>query len=213
MHSIRRKVYVAFLALLFVVSFTLPQQKTNAAAFDDLLEDNPYRTAIEYLKEEGVIKGYANGDFKPDTTINRAELARIVNATLFPDYSPKTKNCFKDVNENQLHSKDVCTLKEKGLISGYSDGNFKPEQNINMAEVSKIISLAFLANKVATQSKGAPWHKNFIEALGSSNAIPVSVDTVEHKVTRGEVTEMIWRLKAKKEDKPSKSFEALTTAV
>src|SRR5690606_5789337 len=51
---------------------------TKAASFSDVGESNNFYPAVEYLKGKGVIKGYEDGTFKPEQTINRAEALKIL---------------------------------------------------------------------------------------------------------------------------------------
>ena len=47
---------------------------------------------------------------------------------------------FTDVKENAWYYKDVKSLHDKGIINGYSDGTFRPNENVTRAEVSKMIN-------------------------------------------------------------------------
>ncbi|HLG25316.1 MAG TPA: S-layer homology domain-containing protein, partial [Candidatus Gracilibacteria bacterium] len=91
------------------------------------------------------------------------------------------------------------------IISGYPDGTFKPAQNINFAEASKIVVNAFGYETV----DDAVWYRPYVEKLAELNAIPESIDGFDHKVTRGEMVEMIYRLREKLTDKPSQTYAEL----
>ncbi|MBI2463650.1 beta-propeller domain-containing protein [Candidatus Peregrinibacteria bacterium] len=181
---------------------TITQEGT---VFNDVVKEHPYVDAVSYLRAQGVIQGYADGTFMPDQTINRAEFLKIVMGTLDP--KAQGENCFSDVKE-EWFAKYVCSAKAKGIISGYEDGSFKPDRNIFFVEASKIVSKAFA---LSTSAGSGQWYTPFVKALEKKKAIPVSIDYMEKSVTRSEMAEMVYRLKAGKVTKASKSFAALSS--
>lgn len=48
-------------------------------------------------------------------------------------------NFFKDVKENEWYGQAVKKLNEKGILKGYSDNTFRPDNNVNRAELAVII--------------------------------------------------------------------------
>ncbi|MEK7545181.1 MAG: beta-propeller domain-containing protein [Patescibacteria group bacterium] len=180
-----------------------------APAFSDLSEKQPNRVAVEYLKNQKIIQGYPDGTFKPDFTINRAEFTKIVIGAVVAN--PVGANCFSDVKD-EWFAKYICTAKEKGIIEGYPDGTFKPAQNINFAEGSKVLIKAFNLPQTA-ETKTDVWFKAYVETLQKQKAIPVSIDYAEKKLTRGEMSEMAWRLKENIQTKPTKTFDQLTSSL
>jgi hypothetical protein len=88
--------------------------------------------------------------------------------------------------------------KKNNIIGGYPDGSFKPVQSINFAEASKIVTNSY-GLSVGT---GEPWFTPFISKLSTLNAVPVSITLLDTEieralkdVTRGEMAEIIFRLK------------------
>lgn len=217
--------FIAIIILMVNASFLTSNKSITASAegetsaetskqpFDDVATSHPNQEAVAYLKTEGVVQGYDDGTFLPDYTINRAEFLKIVIAATVKE--SKGEKCFKDV-KNEWYAKYICTAKEKGIVEGYSDGFFRPGQNINFAEGSKMIVKAFglkesgAQNKQKQMEKNDIWFKKFVETLQGEKAIPVSIDYAEKKLTRGEMSEITWRLKADIETKPTKTFGSLT---
>ncbi len=194
---------------LFMPSSAFAASPSAEMPFDDVIKENTSFQAIEYLKQQGIIKGYDDKTFKPDNTINRAEFLKIVVGSIMKD--PQGKDCFVDVKD-EWFAKYVCAAKEKKIIEGYSDGTFKPGQNINFAEASKIVAKSF-ALKEGENSKNDPWFRKYVQPLEEKMAIPVSIDYPEKKMTRSEMAEMAWRLKLNIASKPSKKFNDLIAAV
>lgn len=179
---------------------------TNAETtgpFSDVSASYINEDAITYLKDQKVIQGYPDGQFKPASEINRAEFLKIITASLYPD--AQGKNCFPDVKE-EWFAAYICTAKEKGLISGYPDGTFKPAETINFSEASKIVANAYNLKAV---NASATWFAPYVTALEQKQSIPLSVEFFDEKVTRDTMAEMVYRLKAGVKDKPTRTYEEI----
>lgn len=185
-----------------VIALTLGQIPSVFAQFSDVKQSSEFSTAINALKEAGVLEGYSDGTFKEGNEINRAELLKIVLEAQYDSGDIVGSNCFSDVT-NQWYAKYVCFAKEKGVVSGYEDGTFRPERNINFAELSKILSLAY---NIEPETDASVWFRGYIEALESSNAIPTTINNFDKKVSRGEMAEMMWRIDADVTTKPSTTY-------
>ena len=185
-------------------SFLAPLPAVAQSAFRDTAS-SPYAQAIAELRAQGAIEGYGDGSFKPTATINRAEFLKIVLAARDGGESPRsTDGCFPDVPKSAWFAPWVCAALEEGIIDGYPDGTFRPEREIAFVESAKILANAFGQD---VQGDGEAWYEPYAQALDTSRAIPTTVDSLEARVERGEMAEMLWRLTAKRTDRPSKSLE------
>lgn len=54
-----------------------------------------------------------------------------------------TAASFPDVSENHINYEAIEYLKEKGVVNGYPDGTFGPDNPVNRAEAMKMMTLAF----------------------------------------------------------------------
>ena len=107
--------------------------------YTDVPADKWYNNAVSTLSNMGVISGYADGAFKPDAPISRAEFAKI--AVSFSNVADLSyRGYFADVKESDWFSGFVAAAKDAGLIEGYNDGTFKPEKAITRAEVCTIVN-------------------------------------------------------------------------
>ena len=198
-----------FKVFLITSIFWIPTTSFSAEtlAFPDLNYDDPSFTAISELKDFGVIGGYEDGEFKSLNKINRAEFLKIVIEAIAEDDQIKGENCFSDV-KTEWFAKYVCYAYAKKIVAGYSDGFFRPEANINFAEASKVVAKAFNIAKEA--NKNELWYKNFVESIAEKNAIPTSISDLDKDIYRGEMAEVIWRLKENKIDLASLKYEELS---
>jgi len=88
-----------------------------------------------------VISGYDKDSFKPDQDITRAEFTAIVVRALGLRNSD-TAISFADVNTNAWYYETVRLGYEYGLINGYEDGTFRPEDKITREEAMTIMGRA-----------------------------------------------------------------------
>lgn len=189
-------------AALCILTFTATAfSPISVRAFGDVRQGvTPYSTAIQTLKDKGIVEGYEDGTFKPTAYINRAEFLKIVLESRGKD--TEGSDCFPDVS-SQWFASYICTAQEEGIVNGYPDGFFKPERSISFAEAAKILSLAYEQD---IDENSPDWYEPFVRALENSNAIPLSVENLEQTINRGEMAEMMWRLIEEKTDQPSKGY-------
>ncbi|KKP37929.1 MAG: S-layer protein [Candidatus Peregrinibacteria bacterium GW2011_GWF2_33_10] len=185
--------------------------------FTDVNSSYEYCESVQYVKDEGIVSGYPDGTYKPTNTINRAEFTKIVMGAVTTEEERAqclTDNTQKDFSDTSRYGNVawvagyVCVAKAKGIISGYKDGTFQPNRQIALSEAAKITSLAFeLIDVPATPSE--PWYKYYIDALATKNAIPLSFDTFDQAVERGEMAEMVERLHMPDPSKDSETYSSL----
>lgn len=104
--------------------------------FKDLSNTRWSATAISYMNELGLIKGYPDGNFKPEKSITRAEFAAM--ATRFANLFGGGLQGFVDVPYTHWANDVIAKAASAGWVSGYPDGTFKPENKITRAEVVSI---------------------------------------------------------------------------
>lgn len=94
------------------------------------------------LSKIGLVNGYENGQFKPDSRVTRAEASAIV-ARLLEGVGGleivSFENDYIDLSESHWAYEKIIALKNNGVLNGYEDGSFKPENSIKRAEIAKII--------------------------------------------------------------------------
>lgn len=197
-------------AILLGLLATLPLTNVSAStesdtSFSDLSSDDPSLEAIEWMAEEDIVGGYPDGTFQSTNPINRAEFMKIVVESIIDN--PTGSNCFPDVGE-EWFAKYVCYAKEIGLISGYPDGTFKPANEINFAEASKVITKALEIEGI-TLEENDPWYREYVEPLSDLSAIPLSISDLDKSIARGEMAEVIWRVEEERDDLESLTYEEL----
>ncbi len=119
-------------------------------------------TAISWMHEQEIVAGYADGSFRPNRSISRAELASyLFRFAGDADYTAPAKAAFRDVPTTAARYRDISWLVENEMVSGYADGAFRPGRAVQRGETAKYLyGLETYLNgqpkPPATQPKPAP---------------------------------------------------------
>jgi 5'-nucleotidase/2',3'-cyclic-nucleotide 2'-phosphodiesterase/3'-nucleotidase/5'-nucleotidase len=107
--------------------------------FKDVSVANPFYAYIETAYAHGIVSGYADGTFRPDRSVTRGEVARV--ALLSSGLAPvnPAKGSFSDVATSNPNYRYIEAAKANGLLSGYSDGTFRPDSRATRGEIAKIV--------------------------------------------------------------------------
>jgi len=200
--------------LLTQAAYAMEPMKT----FNDVPSGSEYYDAISYLQTEGIVDGYPDGSFKPYQTINRAEFTKIIvgasgyNPSQDPSgydiYSLSGLN-FSDLEDGAWYNPYLREAKKLGFIDGYPDGTFKPATEINFAESSKIIVTSTGGDFAGAGYPPEDWYHKYVNVLENGDAIPTTINSFDQKITRGEMSEMLYRLKKGVTGKPSATYDEL----
>ena len=98
---------------------------------------------LELDKHDAYICGYPDGTVKPERQITRAEVATIFYRLLQDEARENVwsrTNSYSDVASGVWYNSAVSTLTNAGILTGYEDGTFRPNQNITRGEAMKIIN-------------------------------------------------------------------------
>ncbi len=94
---------------------------------------------IEYMADKEIVYGYPDGEFKPSRNLSRAEFAALIFRFTGIEKA-NIKNQFTDLEETHWAYNEILALTNSGLIEGYPDKTYKPENNITRAEVMTVIN-------------------------------------------------------------------------
>jgi len=98
-----------------------PLVMEDKQVFADINISNNHYDAIKYLKDENIIGGYADGTFKPNNTVNRAEALKMLMLAFNVDVGgPFTLN-FSDTDKSAWYAPTIATGVARGIVAGYSD--------------------------------------------------------------------------------------------
>jgi len=108
--------------------------------FTDIPADSPFCKVLALLHFRGIFEGYPDGTFRPYQPINRAETVKVVMLALGKNILPDngTNLGFWDVQRGAWYMPYLRTAKNLGVIHGYPDGSFRPNNYVNRVELLKI---------------------------------------------------------------------------
>ncbi|HEY1599247.1 MAG TPA: S-layer homology domain-containing protein, partial [Pirellulales bacterium] len=175
-------------------SVTSAASTTSASMphFADVASSDPYAAAIEWAQSHGIIQGYPDDTFRPDAIVNRAEFLKIVlTAAGAVDASSSGTSGFKDVDGMAWYAPFVAIGKSKGIIQGYSDGTFKPDQAVNFAEGLK---MAYEALGVNTANVSGAWYAPYLQDATINDVLFSSDVNLSMPMSRKDVVWIAWKL-------------------
>lgn len=189
-------------------AFQIERGVGEAGPFKDVPTTHRYSAAIEYIRIFGLVDGNPDGTFTPDAFLNRAGLTKIITLATADDELADlcTSHYFYDVPQDAWYDRYLCTGRERGIISGYPDGAFRPADWVNFAEAAKIIVNGY---GLSIRQTGT-WYEGYVRALEDKGAIPQSIKKFDQLITRGEMAEMMYRLTAGITGLPTATYEDLT---
>ena len=110
---------------------------TKAAPFRDLEKGryNWYFSTSSEAYFKGLMSGTGNGLFEPDTNMTRGMVANVLYRM---SGSPKVtfKKKFIDVNSGLWYSNAITWCSNNGVVNGYSNGKFGPDDNITREQMA-----------------------------------------------------------------------------
>ena len=124
--------------------------------FTDLANGHFAFDAIKTLSTQNVINGFDDGSFRPESSVTRGQAAAIINRVL--KHTPSSTKSFKDVSASHTFAKDIAAMKELGIINGYSNGNYGPNDTMTRAEMAVIVKRAFELETPIIASSGVVYH-------------------------------------------------------
>ena len=215
--------------------FSVPDENTlYCLVGDEMVEDFVFTNTYKKPGEKGetiksgpqlnrddhvaYIMGYPDGTVQPKGEITRAEACTIFFRLLTEssrDYYFSKTNDYTDVNAGDWFNNAISTLSNAGIVTGYNDGTFRPNQPITRGEMAKIIANFANLNK-GTKSftdLSGHWSKTYVELAAGNGWIagyPDGSFRPDQKITRAETVTMINRVL---ERVPAKELRLLSRSI
>ncbi|CAM3133298.1 S8 family serine peptidase [Filibacter tadaridae] len=119
--------------------------------FKDVNNRQSFSEALGFMSNKNQIKGFNDDTFRPYSDITRAEAAALIGRALNFSAAP-TKTIFKDVPTSSFASGYIQAAVDAKIISGFSDGTFRPGAYVTRAEMAILISKTFKLEATQTKS-------------------------------------------------------------
>lgn len=106
--------------------------------FDDVSENEWYYNPIKSAYDNGLMTGVSDTEFAPNTDITRGMFITVLHR-IDGETKSDVDYTFSDVNENDYFANAVAWGSENDIISGYSDTEFAPNDNITREQMAAIL--------------------------------------------------------------------------
>lgn len=136
--NIAREEVAAMLTRVLGYELATPEE----APFPDVPVTKWSAANVAAAKAHGIILGYDNGNFGPNDAMTRAELATVLVRIARAEDREYTAEArvFTDVAEKAWYAEYVKDAARYGLVTGYTDGTFRPEATVARSEAVTMIN-------------------------------------------------------------------------
>ena len=135
----------------FALVFSAFALSASAAGFKDLKQSHRFYDEMRFLEAQGIINGYPDNTFRPDDRVTRGAAAIMIGRTLGLNGKQRATK-FPDVGRNQAASGYIASAVEKGIIQGYGDGTYRPNETVTRGQMAIFLSRAFKLKEEASTS-------------------------------------------------------------
>jgi len=146
------------MALVMVMSLTVIGASAKDFTDDDTIT---YDEAIDVISTLGVVDGYNDGSFQPNTELNRGQAAKIIcNLILGPAAASNltaTVAPFPDVPASHHFAGYISYCAQENIISGYNDGYFRPGNSLSGYAFMKMLLGALGYDQNNEDMVGSNW--------------------------------------------------------
>ena len=127
-----------------------------AASFPDVSSSADYAEAVEYVSDIGLMVGDDQGNFNPNKTVTRAEMATIICRMLGETENLPKSDKFSDVPTSHWANPYVAKAAELGIVNGYGNGKFGPSDTVTYEQMLAMIIRALGGEELAKENGGYP---------------------------------------------------------
>lgn len=165
-----------------------------AQSYSDVKEDDNYYEAIEMLSKLNILTGDDKDgdgvmDFRPNDTITRAEVAAVICRVQDLNNLSQTTTPFTDVPSSHWASGYVAQAAGQGIINGYGDGNFGPEDDVTYEQAVKMFVETLGYTPFVNANGGYPTgHLTAAQRYGVVDGVVGA--SVGAKATRGQIAQI-----------------------
>lgn len=115
---------------------------TRRVPWTDVPAGNWADDPIQFLVDQGVVSGYADGSFHPNDNVTRAQFAKMLVLGMGWQVQTPASPTFGDVPVSYWAYGFIETAAAHGVISGYADGTFHPAATVTRGQVAKMVFTA-----------------------------------------------------------------------
>ena len=180
-------------ALVIVLAMAL-STVAFGAVYSDVAADASYNEAVEVMSALGLLKGYEDGTFGPDKTITRAEFAAVIVRALGMEDAAAgaaVNTIFTDVTAAHWGAGYVQVANQQGIIAGYGDGTFGPDDEVTYEQAVKMIVCALGYDKMFENVANA-YPAGYISQANKLGITVGAIGRIGDKASRATVARLVY---------------------
>lgn len=177
------------------ISFKKDETKWNNP-FTDVKSTDSYYSAVQFVYENELFKGTTTTKFSPDTTMTRAMFVTVLGRLANVDVSRYKTSSYSDVplnNDTAWYAPYVEWATNMGLVEGYGDGTFGPNNKITHQQMyvlmyrytifveNKSVTLKSTSINASDAEDVADWAKDAVK-FASQNNFLVKISTTSSRI-------------------------------
>ena len=166
---------------------------TSVMAYSDVEEGTYVSEAVTVLSGLDTLQGFEDDMFKPEENVTRAQMAAIVCRMLgYEEQAQASKGTtvFTDVAGNHWASGYVNVAYAQGIINGYGNGIFGPEDSVTYEQAIKMIVSALGYDLAATRKGGYP--TGYLAIASAEGITKKANGTVGKAAKRGTIAILVY---------------------
>lgn len=184
--------------LTWAIALTLLLSATAYAAesgptYTDVTGSEYYAEAVEVLSDAGILTGYADGSFRADRLVTRAEMTAVVCRMIGEGGGEAAagKSAFPDVAAEFWAAGCISLARDKGIVCGDGSGLFRPAAPVKYQEAVKMAVCA-LGLEDSVEADPADWSAGYL-ALAADKHITENLNAQKGQaLTRGDVAVLVY---------------------
>ncbi len=191
----KRRVLTGICVMMLIMACSLG---VSAASFSDI-NGHWAQQNIEIWTENGIIRGYTDGTFKPNNPITRGEMATLIDRLL--KFETMAANVFGDLDNGFYHD-PMLKANAAQIFLGDADMRMRPNEYISRQEAATVLGRAFgveLSDSATPPSftdyhSIAPWAIDYVREMNAKGYVSGRTDgsfDPTASITRGEVVRIL----------------------
>lgn len=126
--------------LATLLATTAHMEASNDPPFEDVAPAHPHAHGITAVAEWELVRGYADGTYRPETVMSRGQAASVLAEAyrLDADGDPP----FEDVAADHPHAAGIAAAAEHGLASGFGDRTYRPDLPVSRGQLATLLARA-----------------------------------------------------------------------
>jgi len=114
-------------------------QTGASSPFSDVKKDDPNRIFITYVNQRGIISGFPDGTYHPQSGLTRAQAAVVICKAAGLQTSSASTSTFNDVPANHWAISYINAADQAGYLKGMGDGTYQPDARLTRAQGISLI--------------------------------------------------------------------------